>query len=136
MKLKSSTKITDKFNIDEIIEDKCLITFIDLSSETIEEKEESISYIYDAYQIELVKDEHYINENYDILIKEAKQKEYDVLANEIREIRKKLLEKTDNYAMSDRTMSDEMRSYRQELRDITKQEGFPYNVVFPIEPNS
>lgn len=26
--------------------------------------------------------------------------------------------------------------YRQELRDITKQEGFPYNVEFPKEPNT
>lgn len=26
--------------------------------------------------------------------------------------------------------------YRQELRDITKQEGFPFNVVFPTKPNT
>ena len=27
-----------------------------------------------------------------------------------------------------------MAKYRQELRDITKQEGFPFNVVFPDKP--
>lgn len=28
-----------------------------------------------------------------------------------------------------------MAQYRQELRDITKQSGFPYNVVFPEKPD-
>lgn len=27
-----------------------------------------------------------------------------------------------------------MAIYRQQLRDITKQEGFPYDVVFPVKP--
>ena len=26
-----------------------------------------------------------------------------------------------------------MAKYRQELRDVTKQEGFPYNVVWPTK---
>jgi hypothetical protein len=31
-------------------------------------------------------------------------------------------------------MSDEWRQYRQELRDITTQEGFPHNIDWPEEP--
>lgn len=31
-------------------------------------------------------------------------------------------------------LNSDMAKYRQELRDITKQEGFPFNVVFPEKP--
>ena len=31
--------------------------------------------------------------------------------------------------------NSKMAQYRQELRDITKQSGFPYNVVFPEKPD-
>ena len=38
--------------------------------------------------------------------------------------------------MADVTMEEQKResyrTYRQALRDITKQEDFPYNVIFPI----
>lgn len=138
MKLKSTIKITSKFNIDEIISDKCLVNFIDLTSEVIEEKETEqgkiVEYIYDAYQIELMNDEEYINENYDNLLLQAKQHEYDVKACEVRAKRRTLLEETDNYAMTDRVMSEEMKEYRQALRDITSQEGFPYDVIYPVKP--
>ena len=38
---------------------------------------------------------------------------------EVRNKRNKKLAKTDLYALSDVTMSDNMKTYRQELRDIT-----------------
>jgi len=31
-------------------------------------------------------------------------------------------------------MSAEMATYRQALRDITAQEGFPHSVVWPAKP--
>lgn len=31
-------------------------------------------------------------------------------------------------------LNSDMATYRQALRDITEQEGFPYNVVFPEKP--
>ena len=43
----------------------------------------------------------------------------DRALNILREKRKPLLEETDFYANSDVTMSDAIRTYRQELRDIT-----------------
>jgi len=43
----------------------------------------------------------------------------DRALNILREKRKPLLEETDFYANSDVTMSEAMRTYRQELRDIT-----------------
>jgi hypothetical protein len=43
----------------------------------------------------------------------------DRALNILREKRKPLLEETDFYANSDVTMSDAIKTYRQELRDIT-----------------
>ena len=48
--------------------------------------------------------------------------------------RDNLLTETDWWANSDVTMTDEQRAYRQALRDITLQEGFPHNVTWPTKP--
>ena len=48
--------------------------------------------------------------------------------------RRELLELSDSEGLSDRVMSAEMEKYRKDLRDITDQEGFPYNIVWPIAP--
>lgn len=55
----------------------------------------------------------------------------DVLA---RALRDSLLAATDWTANSDVTMSDAMRVYRQALRDVPSQAGFPDNVTWPEEP--
>jgi len=52
----------------------------------------------------------------------------------IRNARHEMLYATDWMALSDVTMSDEMTAYRQALRDITEQEGFPFAVVWPTKP--
>ena len=56
------------------------------------------------------------------------------VASYIRQKRHALLLQTDMYALSDRTMSAEMTAYREALRNITDQEGFPFNVEWPIKP--
>ena len=48
--------------------------------------------------------------------------------------RNRLLSDTDWMALSDNTMTPEWVSYRQALRDITAQEGFPYSVIWPTKP--
>ena len=48
--------------------------------------------------------------------------------------RNRLLSDTDWMALSDNTMTPEWVSYRQALRDITAQEGFPYSVIWPTRP--
>lgn len=53
---------------------------------------------------------------------------------EVRSIRNILLKETDWTALSDVTMSAEMATYRQALRDITAQEGFPNEVIWPVKP--
>jgi len=50
--------------------------------------------------------------------------------------RNRLLAQTDFYALSDVTMTDNMKTYRQELRDITKkfQSMEQKNFKFPEKP--
>ena len=45
--------------------------------------------------------------------------EFDTAMEDLRTKRNKLLTDTDHYALSDQTLSDDMRTYRQSLRDIT-----------------
>jgi len=55
-------------------------------------------------------------------------------AASIRRERDSLLAATDWTALSDVTMSAEMATYRQALRDITAQEGFPHSTTWPTKP--
>lgn len=41
----------------------------------------------------------------------------------------------DNWSSMSSTLQDEWVSYRQELRDITLQDGFPFDVVWPVKPD-
>jgi len=58
----------------------------------------------------------------------------DRAAAEVREERDAKLAVCDWMACSDVTMSDEWRTYRQALRDLPAQDGFP-NVTFPVAPS-
>ena len=74
--------------------------------------------------------------------RKAKEKEWnDNLFNnaikDLREERNMLLAETDFYALSDVTMSDDMKKYRQDLRDLTN--GLTTKdevdaVTFPTKP--
>lgn len=55
-------------------------------------------------------------------------------AGRVRSKRDSLLQETDWMALSDVTMTPEMAAYRQALRDVPDQEGFPFDVVFPTKP--
>jgi len=57
---------------------------------------------------------------------EEKAVEDNRKAVEVRNERRGRLAETDFYALSDVTMSSEMTTYRQALRDITDHENFPY----------
>lgn len=64
---------------------------------------------------------------------------YNMAADSIRERRNSTLISTDKYMLEDYPISnhakEDIRGYRQQLRDITKQSGFPYNVVWPEMPS-
>jgi len=52
----------------------------------------------------------------------------------IRSQRDNLLQQTDWMALIDVTMEPYWREYRQQLRDMTAQEGYPYSVIWPTKP--
>jgi hypothetical protein len=63
--------------------------------------------------------------------------EFDMAMEDLRAKRNKLLADTDHYALSDQTLSDDMRTYRQSLRDITNgltTVADVEDVVFPTKP--
>jgi len=63
--------------------------------------------------------------------------EFDMAMEDLRNKRNKLLQDTDHYALSDQTLSDDMRTYRQSLRDITNGLTTVADVeavVFPNKP--
>jgi hypothetical protein len=68
-------------------------------------------------------------EEWDVTWKQVSDKmaEIDAAAPmvELRKQRDAKLAETDFYALSDVTMSDDMKTYRQALRDITKHENWP-----------
>lgn len=130
-----------------------------------EESIEETLYTYDKYTMETVYRDDLskeIKNNYQTWLDFVKNKDYEEKASEIRAKRDKLLSDTDKEMVLDRlglnlpanitatsmlsavknffsTISDivsgDMARYRQELRDITEQDGFPYNVIFPEKPN-
>jgi hypothetical protein len=58
----------------------------------------------------------------------------DAKGRSVRLQRNRLLAETDWMALSDNTMTPEWASYRQALRDITSQGGFPYTIEWPTKP--
>ena len=64
--------------------------------------------------------------------KEPIDKQY---AESIRNRRDNLIKESDWRAVSDRELEPEWKEYRQALRDITKQEGFPHDVKWPTDPD-
>ena len=57
--------------------------------------------------------------------------------NQLRSLRferNRLLAETDYLALSDATLTDEMRAYRQALRDLPANTTDPANPVWPVKP--
>ncbi len=58
----------------------------------------------------------------------------EIAAQQLRYLRDDALKETDVWALSDRTMTAEQTAYRQALRDITDQAGFPTDITWPTKP--
>lgn len=52
----------------------------------------------------------------------------------IRHKRDSLLSETDWWCLSDRTPTQAQLDYRQALRDVTDQAGFPHDITWPTKP--
>ena len=51
-----------------------------------------------------------------------------------RATRDELLKATDHYGLSDVSMTEAMTAYRQALRDVPQQAGFPQTITWPTKP--
>lgn len=63
----------------------------------------------------------------------------EYMALSMREERNRLLAACDwTHSTSDRPVpnKEEWAEYRQALRDVTKQDGFPYNILWPTPPGT
>ena len=81
----------------------------------------------------------YTDENGYVQTVEAQKTAYDTAttaftAAQARSQRDLLLSETDHYGLSDVTMSDEMATYRQALRDVPQQSDFPSTITWPEKP--
>ena len=57
-----------------------------------------------------------------------------ISATQVRAERDALLAASDYMALADR-ITDGWRTYRQALRDLPAQAGFPENITWPVEPS-
>lgn len=64
--------------------------------------------------------------------------DYDAAAADVTAKRDKLLLDSDWTQLPDVPLTEEQKaawaSYRQELRDIPQQSGYPFNVIYPTQP--
>lgn len=157
-----STIAPEKFKIGDIKGNQVEIAFFDDVKEI--QEEETTLYEYSVYKIKTIfrNDlEQFVNDNYNDWLELAKTTDYEKVAQEVRLKRNELLASCDNKMALDRlglTLPDNITAttllkavkdffggiknvltgdwakYRQDLRDITKQEGFPYDVEFPEKP--
>lgn len=150
MKTESGIRPSVQFEIEALQEkdgEECKVILYDNISDAQErnagmEGEEKETYFqYDRYEVTTTYRAglaESVEENLEAWIAMAKNAEEAALSEEIREKRNKLLEEIDWTQTIDAPISDEsrkkLRVYRQQLRDITEQDGFPYEVNWPSCP--
>lgn len=161
MKVKS-TIAPENFKIGDRKGNLIEVAFFDDVKEI--QEEETTIYEYSVFTLKTIYRndlESYINDNYEDYLALAKENDYEIESTKIREKRNELLADSDKFLLLDRlgitlpgeitattlltsvkdffdnlseVLNGEWAKYRQELRDLTKQEGFPYDVEFPKKP--
>lgn len=160
--MKTESNIKPSAVIVEEHGDKAEVIFREnITEETREQDgENTVVYVYDEYRLNVPNREgllEVVAASKAQWLEAATKDEYDALAAEVRAKRDALLVESDARMCLDRmgiivpsgltfsawlaflkgiadAISGEWAKYRQQLRDITNQEGFPYNVEFPKPP--
>lgn len=107
----------------------------------IDGEEPLMTFNTNDYQYQYIKEHgsmwsiHFTN----TVLTEPTQAEIDAkLAADVRKIRDSLIAETDWTQLLDAPIDDasreEVRTYRQALRDIPQQDGFPHNIIYPEKP--
>lgn len=157
-----STIAPERFKIGDRKGNLIEVAFFDDVNEIQEENTKMYEYSVYKYKTIYREDlESYISDNYEDYLALIKDLDYQTEASKVREKRNQLLADSDEHLLLDRLgidipteitasnmlsvikaffinfgeiLNGEWAVYRQQLRDITKQEGFPYNVKFPDKP--
>jgi hypothetical protein len=133
--------VVSQYSIKQLKADNPNVCFPKNISASILSSYDVYEYIDDA-EPSYNEDTHSINESYVYELdnkwhktKTVVQLSEGVAARNIRRTRDSLIAQTDWLGASDVTMSTEWSTYRQALRDIPQQSGFPFNVTYPTNPN-
>ena len=91
---------------------------------------------YDTWEYDIQGIDGYVRDNLDWLLERAKEEERQALELEVKARRNKMLVLADyevNKAVDagDKVAIERARQYRQDLRDVPDQAGFPYDVDWP-----
>ena len=110
-----------------------------LTANNVVELVETLSYTTPTQKLSTV--EPYVENGkaYTVKVESTTTEEQTNLNNtkwtDVRKQRDILLKETDWRAMSDRTLTDAWRNYRQQLRQIPQTQTDPYNITWPTEPS-
>lgn len=129
---------------------------------TLDAESETVQYAADVYELPISYTKNIterFEQNREQWREIAMEADKTETAQKVREIRNKLLDATDSEMSLDRviknapetvadtedatqmleslaeTLTGDMAKYRQALRDVPQQEGFPYHVRWPESPN-
>lgn len=162
MKVESTIMPNNLYEIEYLQNNMAKIKFFDEIQLSSKSADDSIIWEWNEYTIELkMRDnlKEQIEKNFSYWLDYAKQKEYDIEANKIRKKRDQLLAESDKQMCIDRInliaptgntfldwlgflqsfsqyLNGEWAQYRQSLRDVPQQKGFPFNVTFPKKPKN
>ena len=134
----SSERPEKPFRIENIRNGYCTVLFFD-NIEELTDEEGNVYYEYDLYVLDKVNYretlEKTIEDNYEEWLNMATDYDYNTFAKEVRTKRDRLLNETDWTQMADTALSEDKkeayRIYRQALRDVPEQPGFPYDIIWP-----
>lgn len=139
MKTRSNVMPGAAYEIERLQNGTAAVLFFENVEEVVPSEERT--YEYDQYRVEVPYRDTLnadIEVNYERWLQFAKDKECDVIGNEIRAERNRLLAESDWTQGADSPLSNEQKAawatYRQALRDVPEQPGFPYDVVWPTQP--
>lgn len=139
MKTRSNVMPGAAYEIERLQNGTAAVLFFENVEEVVPSEERT--YEYDQYRVEVPYRDTLnadIEVNYERWLQFAKGKECDVIGNEIRAERNRLLAESDWTQGADSPLSNEQKAawatYRQALRDVPEQPGFPYDVVWPTQP--
>tara|TARA_B100000161_G_C33285765_1_gene296320 strand:- start:60 stop:497 length:438 start_codon:yes stop_codon:yes gene_type:complete len=110
-----------------------------LTANNVVELVETLSYTSPTQKLSTVEPYFENGKAYSVKVESTTTEEQTNLNNtkwtDVRRQRDILLKETDWRAMSDRTLTDAWRDFRQELRQIPQTQTDPFNITWPTEPS-